>query len=216
MKLFTHASPSHEQLLQSYLLPSTTEFTDVIIGRAPQAAAAEFGDPAWGRNTVHKALTMRRAVRECPDFVVWADADVVFLRPSIDRLLECLGPHDIACQDDGGVLCSGLWIARCSVVTQTLFDCVCQDGSFYRGQATTDQAALNHYIKQLRVSAVALPLDEFASAGYCHGTWNEWDGKPFTLPPTVRVFHANWCRGIPNKTRLLAMATESRTTARAS
>ena len=206
MKLYTHASPSHESLLEEFLLPSAAEFASIVIGRCPQASDDQYGMPKWGENTYEKARTMRRAVYECDELVVWADADVLFLAPAVEQLRAQLGEHDIRFQRDGRHYCTGMWIARCNGRVRQLFDSVLGMKEHFERPGCDDQTALNRIIHRSGVKAVFLSTSNVCTAGYQNGQWRQWapsEDRAPTIPGTAIVFHANWCRGLEVKRRLL-------------
>jgi len=203
MKLYTHATPSHEGLLRNWLLPGASREFEVVVGRSAQHGSGSFDTPGWGRNTHAKAETMYRAVAENPgQIVVWSDCDVQILRPVKDRLVELLDDADLACQHNGrGVLCSGFYVLRSNARTLRLFDRIRRSDLFDRRDTrTTDQAAMNTWKRV--VGYRLLPDDEFWSVGLALGRL--WDGtQPFDVPTTVRVHHANWTEGLRRKQELL-------------
>ncbi|MEZ6099613.1 MAG: putative nucleotide-diphospho-sugar transferase [Pirellulaceae bacterium] len=208
MKLYTHASPSHESLLQEFLLPSAVEFDEVVVGRCSQASVDQYGLPGWGENTYEKARTMRRAVYECEDLVVWADADVLFLAPAVERLIAELGDNDIAFQRNYGVwkFCTGLWIARCDNRVRRLFDVIVDMREYFERQGRDDQTAMNDVVGRSDVRTTFLSTSEFCTAGWQDGRWREWvpERDPVPLVPSTAIaFHANWCRGLESKRLLL-------------
>ncbi|MEZ6103550.1 MAG: putative nucleotide-diphospho-sugar transferase [Pirellulaceae bacterium] len=206
MKLYTHASPSHESLLQEFLLPSAVEFDEVVVGRCSQVSDDQYGLPGWGENTYEKARTMRRAVYECENLVVWADADVMFLAPAAERLVAELDENDIAFQRDHRQFCTGVWIARCNGRVRQLFDEILCMRERFKNQGFDDQTAMNRVVHQFDVKASFLPTSKFCTAGYQDGRWREWNpsaDRPPVVPPTAIVFHANWCRGLEAKRLIL-------------
>ncbi|MEZ6099618.1 MAG: putative nucleotide-diphospho-sugar transferase [Pirellulaceae bacterium] len=206
MKLYTHASPSHERMLNEFLLPSATEFDAVVVGRCAQQSPDQFGLPKWGRNTYQKALTMQRAVHECEEYVVWADADVMFLAPAIEAMMSYLESYDIVFQQDSRMSCTGLWLARCNLRVRGIFDRMVAMKSYFEQPRCDDQTAMHRLLRQTDVAAGFLPPNEFYTMGYQQGIWREWvpcEGQLPHLPSTARVFHANWCRGVAEKELLL-------------
>lgn len=193
MKLYTHATPSHQVLLHEWLLPGAQKEFDVVVGTSPQYGRGHFDDKEWGRNTHHKAQTMYRAIAENINsdvpIIVWSDCDVQIIQPVKERLLELLDSNDIAIakNDAEGKLCSGFFIARCNEKTLWLFNKI-RDSKIFKiriGRSVTDQAVLNQLIHNLKY--VALPEDEF---------WSKKFGPP---SPRIRVHHANWIVGIQEK-----------------
>ncbi len=192
MRLYTHATPSHHELLNGWLLPTASAEFDVIVGTSEQHGSGRYDDQDWGKNTHQKSRTMLRAVTEnIGDVVVWSDCDVQILRPCRDRLLELLGDHDIAASrnDKGGGLCSGFYVVRCTPETASFFDGIVNSDVFEEGRrpksSLTDQHVFNQNIATL--DYVVLPGNEF------------WCNRFPLDVQNIRVHHANWIIGVPNK-----------------
>lgn len=197
MKLYTHATNSHEQMLKDWLLPEAQKEFEVFIGRSKQYGTGTFTDKEWGKNTKNKSRTMYRAVFDnMGDYIVWSDCDIQFFRPIKDRLLELVGDNDIGVMknnDKTNELCSGFFIAHCNEKTLKFFDNILNHNIFNnrRGNSLTDQLVFNELIMQGDVSHVELPEDEF----WC---------KKFPLDLSkIRVQHANWIIGVDKKVAAL-------------
>lgn len=216
IKLYTHCTPSHEKILQHWLLPTAKEF-EVVIGRSPQLGSGTIGKSGWGYNTKEKAKTMYWAVAEnFGQIIVWADCDIQILRPIEKRLIELLGSYDIACQHDGlGSLCSGFFVTRSNQKTINLFKRIMESNRFNEIETkqssrknslgnpnkptieTTDQYVLNQ-IKD-SVNYQLLPCDEFWMVPK---TYKKNDDS-FQIPKSIRIHHACRAIGIKEKWQLL-------------
>jgi len=189
MKLYTHATPSHERMLREFLIPSAIEF-ELRIGQSEQSGSGICGRKDFGASERGKVESMYRASLE-PEgsIVLWCDADVQFFRPCVSRLIELLGDNDLAAQQANHELCAGFYVFRCNRRTRNLFDIILHDDiSKY---TNADQESLN--IHKHLVRHRMLPIEEFWTVGPC---------KKVEIPYGIRIHHANWCR-LDNKIRLL-------------
>ena len=204
MKLLTFYTPSHEPLVRR-LLASRLEEYSVVCRQAPQGEC----EGTFGRHGF-KAM-MREKVRaieeELTEDLIFTDADVVFLRPSLSAFLEDLGAADCAFQRDATDCCAGLFILRhtrrCRALVRSWAEMM-DTPEFCAESASNDQVALNRLLRMTRFPAAWLG-NRFANPWTLTG--GHWDGQAIAIPPGTCVFHANWCRGVPTKMRLLDMAT---------
>lgn len=203
MKLWTYASPSHEPFLEEFLRPSSGEFS-LHVARGEQAGSGIYGAEDWVESERGKIKAMLDACQE-PNgtIVVWSDADVQLFAPCVDRLLEVLGTHDMAVQNNAGGGCAGFFVFRCNARTRALFKTIASDNTLHGER--DDQVCMNENLGL--VNWTLLPKDEFWSIGV-HLGWRRWLGDEDTLrqigvPETIRVHHANWCVGFQEKLRLL-------------
>lgn len=209
MKLYTFYTPSHEGLLRDYLLPSLRGQFDVVAHCGPQRCpSAEFRQDGWLETMTEKARHMYRAVADnMGDLVVWADPDIVFFRPSVQRMLDDLGDDDLAAQRNrpsGTDVCAGFYICRANERTLKLFEKVAENT--HRFHAVHDQEALNRYKDAVRWKRLP-PC--YHHIYFSLGTG--WDGderrlEGASLPDDVVMHHACWCVGVENKVRLLEWA----------
>jgi len=177
-----------------FLLPSATEF-DVTIFRGQQYGEGRWKTSHWCAGLRDKARSMLRAAEESAgEIFVWADADVVFLKPCKTRLSELLGDRDIACQHERhpGYLCTGFFIARSTPAIRQVFTTVATAPYL---SAQGDQEIFNDHKHVLNWAS--LPSAEFWTRG--HGG---------TIPATARVYHANFIIGIAEKMQALREVQE--------
>jgi hypothetical protein len=211
VKLYTHVTPSHEVLLDQFLLPSAGEFY-VEVRRGPQRSQGVFGCDDWCRSMRDKARAMLAAAEECAgDVFVWADVDVQFFGPVADLLIELLGDYDLACQHEAQpqTLCAGFFVARANPRIRALLQTVA-DFENGDGRDSSDQAVLNR-IKN-RVRWTTLPSRHFWTIGHLDKPVRRVIGKLESgwedllsqhVPATIYMHHANYIVGIDRKLRVM-------------
>jgi len=169
-----------------------------------------FGSKGWTDGLRAKARAMRDAVHSCSDeYMVWLDADVVVLKPIIERMVELIekDEKDIVCQQDKSVPCSGVFIVRLNHRTRILFDQMVADDESYE-HPLGDQQALKKFHKTVRSGY--LPVEEFWTPGYRGpGNWKHVENvDEVVVPDTARVVHANWCVGVDLKEAIMRKALQ--------
>jgi hypothetical protein len=167
--------------LDCYLRPTTSEFELVVI---------EGQQKDWGVMMQDKARAILRATNEAREFV-YADLDILFLKPVVERLRELIDGCDIAFQSDtiGGVCC-GFIYQQSNAACRTFWQAVVDDPIAYtKNDGTGDQEAANRL--RHTINYRLLPVDEFytscaALRGSPKAGWT-----PTSYPDKARIIHAN-------------------------
>ena len=215
MKLITFYSKSHECLVRRLLNSCIGEF-DVKVHEIPQRGTGYFRSPGYRETMVDKLKIIREEATE--DFI-FADADIVFLRPSLKIILEEMSSFDILFQNDGPhrPFCAGLFVMKINEGTLRFLDTWISKSEFKLtgpnefGYDEDDQDVLNGGIIQTsKLSYGKLSL-RFTNPCHLMGNHNLplWDGRKLDFPSEILVFHANWTEGIENKIKLMDMAMAS-------
>jgi len=140
---------------------------------------------------------------ELTEPLVYSDADVVFLQPSVVQLLEELGDRDCAFQNDNGECCAGFFVMHNTKESLTLLDNVISDlCTNINDDQFGDQKFLNERLKSSSVKYRLLSA-RFANPHTISGS--HWTGRDLRIPRDTLMFHANWTEGILNKELLLDM-----------
>jgi hypothetical protein len=149
MKLYTYVTPSHERLLQEWLLPSAGEF-DVELVRAPQVGALaqhEFGTEEFRETMRRRIGLVRQAISAHKGSVfVFADADIQFFLPCRDTIVRLMRGVDFAVQADSieGDLNAGFFACRGTPATAALWAAVERYAQEYPEK--NEQEALNTFL----------------------------------------------------------------------
>jgi hypothetical protein len=147
---------------------------------------------------------------EATEDFIFAESDIVFLKPSLSRILQEIAFFDVLFQDDGPrPLCAGLFVMRVNEKTLAFLDdwrsraeaALTQPDE--NGRINDDQDVLNKFIQDSGLTYGKLShlfANPYTVAGKI------WDGSNLNIPNDTLVFHANWTEGIENKEKLLDMA----------
>ncbi len=199
MKLITFYTPSHESLVRRLLGSCVREFR-VTAAKGQQMGNGVFHKQGWRASMLQKMRAIRQEASE--DFL-FADADVVFLRPSLARIRQELEGFDCLFQDDGKGHCAGLFAMRSNTACLRLLDrCIAELESDLDNETQGDQVILN---RLLRTSGVKYGKLSGLFANPHTLTGASWQGDHLKLPPDTIAFHANWAIGVKKKLRLLDM-----------
>lgn len=216
MKLYTFYTPSHEELMTKYFLPSLSDNYDfdIMIKKFPQTCAGgEFMHNGWMDTMIQKVeYHIQACVENYNSMFVYSDCDVQFLNNKnvINTLLEELGDYDIACQNDvqpyfdRTTYCAGFFICRGNNKTINLFTNTLEDMK-KRFPSMHDQDALN---KNLGIVKHKILSNKFYTHAQSVKKLWESENDIFTIPDNIMVHHANWTHGVKNKIKLLNIVKE--------
>ena len=203
MKLITFYTPSHEPLARRLLASCVGEYR-IATAVAEQRGKGVYHTHGWRATVLEKIKAIRREATE--DFL-FADPDVVFLRPSVERIrgewrdLDCVFQFNRA-------NCTGLFAMRSNAGCLRLLDrCIAELASDLENEARGDQAAMNRLLPSSGVRYGKLS-GLFANPYTLTG--GKWNGKELELPPETIAFHANWTVGVESKIRLIDMVLGGR------
>ena len=216
MRLYTFYSDSHVSLYTRFLssITQSNPNVEIVVDKIAQdCATGEYMKTGWGDAMKNKVSQIIRAIDEGEVFV-HSDCDIVYLKDIKAPLLEELGDHDIAFQNDGGTggtwYCMGLFVCRPTESVRRLFTHVLENIDNFEGN---DQLALNNAIsdyknrepgKNWKDVKYKLLSNKFYTYGLTRPADNmPWDGHQFHVSSDIITFHANWTKGINNKHKLL-------------
>lgn len=214
MKVYTHYSDSHKVMYNDYFKPSlrslyTKEQLPIRSCYHSQTTQnGYFMTDGWLDAMDIKLDVIIGAIEENMDsWFIFADCDIQFLNPFIEDLETEITNVDIACQNDRGTLCAGLFACKGNDSTLNLFQTIKKNFK----HIVNDQVALN-YFKYI-VKYKLLDTEKYFTIGNVFtnsdGTHN-WDNKTYITPPNkLLIHHANYVRGINNKLKLLANIKKS-------
>lgn len=207
IKMYIGYTPSHEPLVQNWFLPSlkVDPGIELVVTKWKEQTcqSARYYSKGWRETVVRKFDLLTRATQENWGKVfIYSDVDVQFFKPFACRAIECLGDQDVVLQRNRktGQLCTGFIVCRGNSKTLELW----QKGKelVLTGKAESDQPAVNMILRNSsKPSPVRwgyLPWEEFFGVGVvCPERWSP--GEPLKVPEPIRVHHANFAVGIPNK-----------------
>lgn len=203
----TFASPSHEQLLDDWFLPSFRWYhpdAEVLVHRMPQYCAnGTYGNEGWDRAMQTKVDVVRELAGLCKtEFVLVADADIQFFGNVESTLFSALGDRDVVFQYDGaGAVNSGFYFFR---VSERFVEFLAE---VRRKLTLHDQPAFNEVLTRTSLRHARLGR-EFWNLGQAGPkAWREWD---YALPDKLLMHHANYTQGVERKIRLLRHVWERR------
>ena len=202
MKIYTYYTDSHKIFHDNYFkktLPS--ELTLVDTYGTQECQSGSYYDSGWGLTTGKKIDVFIQAVKEnMGGYFIFSDVDIQVFGNNKDTLINELGDHDIAAQNDYfGGYCSGFFISKGNERTLNMFTQMKNNYSSY----LEDQDALN---KNINLCKSKLLSNKFWTVGI--EIKQQWNGQDFNIPNDILMHHANWTVGIQNKTNLLNKVRE--------
>jgi len=204
IKHYTFFTETHRIFLKYFL--NTFPFDpdiDLNIQFMPQeCVTGEFEDTGWMKTMTRKVQYILTSFNELKngDIFIHSDADIVFLKPYKDNILQELGDKDIIFQSDVGTACMGFFVCRVNEKTKKLFTTLLQ----ILPEHKHDQHAVNFLLKNNNELKASLLSRRFFNYGF--------NGRHYTgedtiiLPSDIILLHANFTVGIENKTKLLQLA----------
>jgi hypothetical protein len=202
MKLITFYTPSHECLVKRLLASRVEEYTLAVV-EGEQEGIGAYRQKGFHRSVLSKMRAIRKEATE--DFV-FADADVVFLKPSLERILKEAEGYDCLFQRDDIAYCTGLFFMRHKPGCLNLLDNIVAVLELRRDDDRVhDQTVAQRLLPKsgLRYGHLS---DLFANLCTIYG--HDWHakGRSPIVPAATVVFHANWVAGVERKLMLLEIA----------
>jgi hypothetical protein len=209
IKHYTFFTETHRIFLKYFL--NTFPFDpqiDLVIRFMPQECqTGEFENHGWMKTMTRKVEYILDAFAELKDgdIFIHSDADIVFLQPYKNILLEELGDHDIAFQSDVGTACMGFFVCRVSKKTKKLFNTLLKE----LGNHKHDQHAVNYLLTNSEHKLkTKLLTRKFFNYGF-NGKHYKGESSVI-LPLDIILLHANFTVGIDNKVKLLQTAIKQK------
>jgi hypothetical protein len=204
-RLMTFYSESHKVLYDQYFKPSVEYFNeyDLISYQAEQFGSGSFMGKGWKEAMGKKIDFIIDMINDCwGDYFVFADADVIFFRKTVDYLVSQVKNVDAAFQVDAGKMCAGFFIMKCNNATLNFMTTVKE----LYGKYPEDQTAMQNHVSMINYKL--LPTDIF-NISHINGN-RVWDcDYSLKIPSNIRVFHGNWTIGIDNKIRIMNFAVDT-------
>jgi hypothetical protein len=214
MLIATYFTPSHKDMAERFVLNRWEQagFDDCISCEVldQDCPTATFKQPGWNECTADKIAWLSEMPMDSQP-VLFVDADVAVFAGAADMCRKVLDTSndtgEMFFQNDYVQLCTGVMLFRRTPAVLGFLDFWCQFCSF---TAENDQDGL-HLLQSARkavgmqghiVSTSAVASDMWAN---WRGLGNEkpWQGEPIDPPPTMTLWHANWCVGVEAKTKML-------------
>lgn len=204
-RLMTFYSDSHKILYEQYFKPSVEYFNEyeLVSYQAEQFGSGSFMEKGWKESMGKKIDFIIDMINDCwGDYFVFADADVIFFRKTVDYLLNQVKDVDAAFQEDANKMCAGFFIMKCNESTLRFMTTVKDLYGIY----PEDQTAMQHHVSMIKHRL--LPKDIF-NISHINGN-KVWDcDYSLKIPSSIRVFHGNWTIGIDNKIRIMNFAVDT-------
>lgn len=202
MKLITFYTPSHVSLVKHLLASRVEEYTLAVV------EGQQEGNGTYCQKGFHRSvLSKMRAIRsEATEDFLFADADVVFLKPSLERILKEAEGYDCLFQRDDTAYCTGLFFMRHNPGCLRLLDDIiavlelCPDDDRVHDQNVAQRLLPKSGLRYGHLS------DLFANLCTIYG--RDWyrTGQSPSVPAATVVFHANRVAGVERKLMLLEIA----------
>jgi len=132
MRLYALVTPSHEVLLNEWLVPTLQDHYDLRICRRPQIGPIEksnYNSPGFVLTMRRKVEFIRQAIRECwGEVFVFSDVDIQFFKPTQEIFLRLIRNHDLLFQraHPSGSVCPGLIVCRAGPKTLRIWEDILQ------------------------------------------------------------------------------------------
>lgn len=211
--LVTYTTPTHSEMCQRFVLDraAIAGFADnevILIEDRQICPTGGYKSEGYNDQTASKISSLARL--PVGERYLFVDADCC-LFSGLHRWTHTKETDRLYLADDVVQACTGVMLWTHTEQTQALF------------QLTADLVTLLDFHDQEIINwlhAVALPgrfpvrvqkISKFIAVNWaCLSEKLEaWNGQQIVLPKTTKVFHANYCIGVENKTRLLESALEA-------
>lgn len=202
-------TPSHEQLLNDWLLPSLQDDFEIVAKHAPQECSGNFWSENWEKTTKKKVIHIIDTIENnMGKIMIFSDADVQFFSSVTDIITPFFDAgYDLIIQEDfpNQWVCSGFFAQTCNEKTLSLWkkvhDYMCEHNE------KSDQKSLNYVLDHLLLGDIRwtyLPLT-FMNGGRLTGG-SVWEpGDTVSIPRDIVIHHANFTVGIENKIEQLRL-----------
>lgn len=227
MKLYTFYTPSHEELLQEWVLPYLPADLEPVVKNYDQVGPIkeQFGTESFNRTTMFKAELILEAICENPGEVfLYADVDVQFFAPVSELIIKTIKNKDMSIQRDSimGDCCTGIIAIRGNEANKNLWENirhelkvkndrndqqVFNDEMLYemRSARLVRRFGLDKYVpipNKYQIKWNYLP-EQFFTYGFCRDKWWSVEDDVYPLPKDIVMHHANYCIGVEEKIKQL-------------
>ncbi len=200
LPLYIFYTPSHEELKNSWFLPSIQDYFIIHEKQYQQECPrAQWMSTGWTKTTRHKIELVLDAIEEqWGGIFLYADVDIQFFAPVTHLVLQALKNKDIVFQqdDENGTICTGFFACRANEKTRALFQDVYK--LMCSSELRSDQPTVNFCLRnrscQYEIEWAYLP-DIFFSGGRA----KTQSKTNFDIPENIVMHHANGVVGIKNK-----------------
>ena len=220
VKLFCLFTPEFQILYERYFLPSIQDDFDVIVREYPQECpTGVYRSEGWDKTMIHKLEMLQDAAIGCAEnqVFIYADVDIIFLKPALPALLECLGTNDFVVQQGWPRrgLCAGLIVLRANEKTSTWIKRA--RALLERKMCPDDQVALQRSLESFRegeISWAFLPSEQFPNGRRVLKAYSQEKNQLYTrdselaLDDSIVLFHANCCLGLEDTCHFLTRVQE--------
>jgi len=195
--LCTYYTPSHKQMAQEWLITSIQDDFEIIIGTGKQqCSSATYLQNGWTKTTREKVKFIIKTIKEnINSIVIFADADIMFLKPIKKEIINLLFNKDFVGQiDRPGKLCSGFVAMWANNKTLALWKAVLEYMQAHH--EISDQDALAHFLRPnkniFNLAWDFLPTTYFGGGTFKKRGWKP--GKNLIIPENPAMFHANYTK----------------------
>jgi hypothetical protein len=204
IKHYTFFTDSHRIFLKYFL--NTFHFDkdiDLCIRYMPQeCSSGDYVSEGWNDTMKRKVEYIIEAFNELEDGSVFihSDADLIFIKPYKETLIQEMGDCDIIFQNDWNTPCMGFFACKVSEKTKNLFIKV-RDEMHNHEQ---DQACVNFLLKNTNHG---LKYKLFSHKFYNYGfTGKIYDNEnDFLIPNDMILLHANFAVGVEKKKKIISI-----------
>ena len=210
MDLLTFYSESHKVMYENYFLESyQRHLKNSFILKAKEitqlSKTGDYDSTGFNETMLEKIKFVLENFDSSDEPFVFADCDIQFFGDFKESLLEELGDHDIAFQDDIVCRCAGFFIAKRNKKVRKFMELVLETTPKF----DHDQTAMNHILNNqhrfnLNLKEKRLPKNKYFTVAAATNA-KQWSGQDFDVPKGVLVHHSNWTVGLDNKINLLEL-----------
>jgi hypothetical protein len=205
IKLYTIFTDSHKLFLDELIkFYPFKDGVDLTIRRVSQECeTGEYNTKGFETTMKRKVEYIIDALHELQegDLMVYADADIIFLKPFKDFIVKQMEGYDLGFQSDWGNVCMGFFACRVNSKTKDIFNKLLPELPNH----PHDQDAINHL---LRTTKFDLNIKLFPSEIYNYGfTGKHYHGEDNVVyPENIILLHANFAVGLNHKIKLIELA----------
>jgi len=201
MKLIVYYTDTHEKLYKDYFLESIKDdygFKIIAKKGHQHSLNGSYFSQGFNETTRDKINFLLDNLLESKEneIVLFSDVDIIFLG-DIKEYIKGYDSFDMVFQNGFGGLNTGFFIMKNNQKVRTLLESVINECHKF----DNDQIATNEIIKRYDLN-ITMFDDKIMSPANLIGQ-KIWSGENLIIPSTILVFHACWCVGVENKSKLL-------------